>query len=153
MVEKIVQASNSLNIEWNCTPTWRKASYNTSWCLLGCSIGDMGTILYFQLMEIDWPVFLIMALAVFNGLVTSIVLETIILYKQMGLKLGLKTALGMSLISMISMEAAMNLTDFFLTGGATLNWWVVPIMLVVGFITPLPYNYWRLKALGKGCCA
>ena len=57
MVEKIVQASNSLNIEWNCTPTWRKASYNTSWCLLGCSIGDMGTILYFQLMEIDWPVF------------------------------------------------------------------------------------------------
>ena len=73
----------------------------------------MGTILYFQLMEIDWPVFLIMALAVFNGLVTSIVLETIILYKQMGLKLGLKTALGMSLISMISMEVAMNLTDFF----------------------------------------
>ena len=92
---------------------------------------------------------LIMALAVFNGLVTSIVLETIILYKQMGLKLGLKTALGMSLISMISMEVAMNLTDFFLTGGATLNWWVVPIMLVVGFITPLPYNYWRLKALEK----
>ena len=113
----------------------------------------MGTILYFQLMEINWPVFLIMALAVFNGLVTSIVLETIILYKQMGLRLGLKTALGMSLISMISMEVAMNLTDFFLTGGATLNWWVVPIMLVVGFITPLPYNYWRLKALGKGCCA
>ena len=112
----------------------------------------MGTILYFQLMEIDWPVFLIMALAVFNGLVTSIVLETIILYKQMGLKLSLKTALGMSLISMISMEVAMNLTDFFLTGGATLNWWVVPIMLIVGFITPLPYNYWRLKALGKGCC-
>ena len=109
----------------------------------------MGTILYFQLMEIDWPVFLIMALAVFNGLVTSIVLETIILYKQMGLRLGLKTALGMSLISMVSMEVAMNLTDFFLTGGATLNWWVVPIMLVVGFITPLPYNYWRLKALGK----
>ena len=108
----------------------------------------MGTILYFQLMEIDWPVFLIMALAVFNGLVTSIVLETIILYKQMGLRLGLKTALGMSLISMISMEVAMNLTDFFLTGGATLNWWVVPIMLVVGFITPLPYNYWRLKELG-----
>ena len=70
----------------------------------------------------------------------------------MGLKLALKTALGMSLISMISMEVAMNVTDFFLTGGAKLNWWVVPLMLVAGFITPLPYNYWRLKALGKGCC-
>mgnify|MGYP001156735169 CR=1 FL=1 len=153
MVEKFVQAPNSSNIEWNCTPTWRKASYNTSWCLLGCSIGDMGTILYFQLMDIVWPVFLIMALAIFNGLVTSILLETIILFKQMGLKLALKTALGMSLISMVSMEVAMNLTDFILTGGAMLNWWVVPIMLVAGFITPLPYNYWRLKALGKGCCA
>ena len=153
MKEEIAPASNNLNIEWTCGYTWRKASYNTSWCLLGCSIGDMGTILYFQLMEIVWPVFLIMALAIFNGLVTSILLETIILFKQMGLKLSLKTALGMSLISMVSMEVAMNLTDFFLTGGAMLNWWVVPIMLVAGFITPLPYNYWRLKALGKGCCA
>ena len=112
----------------------------------------MGTILYFQMMEIAWPVFWIMALAVFNGLITSILLETFILFKQMGLRLALKTALGMSLISMISMEVAMNVTDFFLTGGATLNWWVVPLMLVAGFITPLPYNYWRLKALGKGCC-
>ena len=153
MEEDIAPAPNSLNIQWTCGHTWRKASYNTSWCLLGCSIGDMGTILYFQLMEIVWPVFLIMALAIFNGLVTSILLETIILFKQMGLKLALKTALGMSLISMVSMEVAMNLTDFFLTGGAMLNWWVVPIMLGAGFITPLPYNYWRLKALGKGCCA
>ena len=141
------------SISWKCKSTWKKARVNTLWCLLGCSIGDMGTILYFQLMEIAWPVFLIMALAIFNGLVTSILLETIILFKQMGLKLALKTALGMSLISMVSMEVAMNLTDFFLTGGAMLNWWVVPIMLVAGFITPLPYNYWRLKALGKGCCA
>ena len=153
MVERFAQASNSFNIEWTCRPTWRKASYNTYWCLVGCSIGDMGTILYFQMMEIAWPVFWIMALAIFNGLITSILLETCILFKQMGLKLALKTALGMSLISMVSMEVAMNLTDFILTGGAMLNWWVVPIMLVAGFITPLPYNYWRLKALGKGCCA
>ena len=152
MVERFVQVSNSFNIEWTCRPTWRRASYNTSWCLVGCSIGDMGTILYFQMMEIAWPVFWIMALAIFNGLITSILLETFILFKQMGLRLALKTALGMSLISMISMEVAMNVTDFFLTGGATLNWWVVPLMLVAGFITPLPYNYWRLKALGKGCC-
>ena len=31
-----------------------------------------------------------------------------------------------------------------------LTWWVVPLMLA-GFVTPLPYNYWRLKALGKAC--
>jgi hypothetical protein len=45
----------------------------------------------------------------------------------------------------------MNLTDYFLTGGAILTWSAVPLMLAAGFVTPLPYNYWRLKALGKAC--
>ena len=67
------------------------------------------------------------------------------------MKVAFKTAIGMSLISMIAMEAAMNITDVILTGGAILKWWVIPIMLIAGFIAPLPYNYWRLKALGKGC--
>ena len=141
----------SLNISWQCSSTWKKASYNTSWCLLGCAIGDMGTILYFQVNAINWPVIWIMSLAIFNGLLTSIMLETIILCRQMRLALAFKTAIGMSLVSMIAMELAMNVTDVFLTGGAILTWWVVPIMLVAGFITPLPYNYWRLKALGKAC--
>jgi NADH:ubiquinone oxidoreductase subunit H len=82
---------------------------------------------------------------------TSIALETIILARQMSLKIAFKTAIGMSLISMIAMEAAMNITDVILTGGAVLTWWVIPVMLTVGFLTPLPYNYWRLKVFGKAC--
>ena len=121
------------------------------WCLIGCSIGDMGTIAFFQFTGIPWPVMAIMALAIMNGLITSIILETIILMRQMALKLAFKTAIGMSLISMISMEVAMNVTDVLLIGGAKLTLWVIPIMLLAGFITPLPYNYWRLKALGKAC--
>jgi NADH:ubiquinone oxidoreductase subunit H len=78
-------------------------------------------------------------------------LETFILSRQMALNLAFKTAIGMSLISMISMEVAMNVTDILLTGGAMLVWWVIPIMLIVGFLTPLPYNYWRLQALNKAC--
>ena len=131
--------------------TWLQASKNTMWCLLGCCIGDFGTIGFFQFMEIVWPVSFIMTLAIINGIITSIILETIILSKQMLFKLAFKTAIGMSLISMVSMEVAMNLTDFILTGGAILTWWVIPFMLFAGFITPLPYNYWRLKALGKAC--
>ena len=69
----------------------------------------------------------------------------------MSFKQALTTALGMSLISMISMEAAMNLTDYLITGGAVLNLTVIPIMLLAGFITPLPYNYWRLKKYNKSC--
>ena len=114
-------------------------------------MGDMGTIAYFQLTGTPWSVWAIMSLAIFNGLMTSIMLETIILTQQMGVRLAFKTAIGMSLISMIGMEAAMNITDVVLTGGAILTWWVIPFMLFAGFITPLPYNYWRLKALGKAC--
>ena len=92
-----------------------------------------------------------MSLAIVNGLITSIALETLILTRQMTLRAAFKTAIGMSLISMVSMEAAMNLVDVVLTGGAVLTWWVVPLMLVAGYVTPLPYNYWRLKAQGKAC--
>jgi len=139
------------NLDWRCRHTWRQASINTSWCLLGCSIGDLGTILYFQLTGIPWSTLAIMTLAIINGLLTSIALETFILARQMEFKLALKTAAGMSLLSMIAMEAAMNIVDVALTGGARLTWWVVPIMLIAGFLAPLPYNYWRLKALGKAC--
>jgi len=140
------------NFHWKCKHTWRRSAKNTAWCLLGCAIGDFGTILFFQLTGIPWPVLAIMILAIINGLITSIILETIILLKQdFNFSQALKTALGMSFISMVSMEVAMNLTDYLLTGGAILNWWVVPIMLAVGFVTPWPYNYWRLKKFNIAC--
>ena len=137
---------------WSCKHTWKRSAKNTAWCLLGCSIGDFGTILFFQLTEIPFPVLGIMILAIINGLITSIILETIILMIQkINVVNALKTALGMSLISMISMEIMMNFTDYVLTGGAILTWWVIPIMLTVGFLTPWPYNYWRLKKYGINC--
>jgi len=52
---------------------------------------------------------------------------------------------------MIAMELSMNLVDIIITGGAILTIEVIPIMLFFGFITPLPYNYWRLKLYGKAC--
>ena len=140
------------NFHWKCKHTWRRSAKNTAWCLLGCAIGDFGTILFFQVTGIPWPVLAIMILAIINGLITSIILETIILLKQnFNFSQALKTALGMSFISMVSMEVAMNLTDYLLTGGAILTWWVVPIMLAVGFVTPWPYNYWRLKKFNIAC--
>ena len=142
----------STTFDWKCSNTWKQSAKNTAWCLLGCSIGDFGTILFFQISKIPFPVLGIMILAIINGLVTSIFLETIILMKQnLSFNKALNTALGMSLISMISMETTMNLTDYFLTGGAILTWWVVPFMLIVGFLTPWPYNYWRLKKFGINC--
>ena len=140
------------NFHWHCKHTWRRSAKNTMWCVIGCSIGDFGTILFFQLSGIPFPVMGIMILAIINGLLTSIMLETFILMRQQfPFKKALHTAAGMSLISMISMEITMNLTDYLLTGGAMLTWWVIPIMLAVGFVTPWPYNYWRLKKYNQAC--
>ena len=138
---------------WNDVTRWKESAYNTMWCLIGCSIGDFGTIAFFQFSSFNLKPLYILTLAVINGLITSVILETIILSKNgMSFNNAIKTALGMSFISMISMEVAMNLVDYFLTGGAKLVWWVIPIMLLVGFLTPWPYNYWRLKKFGHACC-
>ena len=146
----MISAPDTFN--WKCENTWKISAKNTFWCLVGCSIGDFGTILFFQINNIIFPVIGIMTLAITNGLLTSIFLETIILLKQnFSLKEAIKTALGMSFISMISMEIAMNFTDYILIGEAKLTWWVIPIMLTVGFLTPWPYNYWRLKKFNLSC--
>ena len=122
------------------------------WCVVGCSIGDFGTILFFQLTQIPFSTLGIMILAMINGLLTSIMLETYILMRQQfNFSKALQTAFGMSFISMVSMEISMNATDYLLTGGAIIVWWAIPIMLAVGFITPWPYNYWRLKKFNQAC--
>ena len=136
---------------WKCKHTWKRSAKNTLWCLLGCSIGDFGTILYFQLTGIPWPTLYIMILAIINGIITSIILETVVLSRQMIISKAFKTAVGMSLISMVSMEIAMNAVDWVIMGGAKLVWWVIPIMLLVGFLTPWPYNYYRLKKYNIAC--
>ena len=145
-----MSSTGNVSINWSCKSTWIKASKNTLWCLLGCSIGDFGTILFFQVNQISFPMLGIMTLAIINGLITSIILETIILYRQMNLKEAFNTAIGMSFLSMLAMEIAMNTVDVIFAGGI-LVWWIVPFMLLAGFLTPLPYNYYRLKKYNESC--
>ena len=150
--QSICEARGS-QFSWRDGATWRQSAQNTKWCLIGCSIGDLGTIAYFQFVWTDsgWSTMAIMMLAIMNGLLTSIALETVILLKQLPFQDALRTAMGMSLISMIAMEAAMNITDVVLTGGAMLTPEVIIPMWIAGFLTPWPYNYWRLKKYGISC--
>ena len=138
------------NFNWSCKHTWNVSAKNTFWCLLGCSIGDFGTIFFFQISQIAFPLVWIMTLAIINGLITSVMLETYILSRQMDLKSAFSTAMGMSFISMIAMEVAMNIVDVVFAGGI-LVWSVIPLMLAAGFLTPLPYNYYRLKKYDESC--
>ena len=147
-------------MNWKNRSLWSRSAKNTFWCLIGCSIGEFATLAAYSLLELD-IVFetepalycLLLVLPLINGLITSIILETCILVRgQMSFPHALKTALGMSFISMLMMEVAMEITDLFFTGGALgINAWAMPLMLLVGFITPWPFNYWRLEKTGK-CC-
>ena len=85
-------------MNWKDGKLWRQAAVNTLWCLLGCSIGDMGVIAGFQFgapeVAASRPM-LVMALAMVAGIGTSVLLETILLFRQLGLSKALRTALGM----------------------------------------------------------
>ena len=113
-------SSESLSFNWSCKHTWKRSAKNTAWCLLGCSIGDFGTILFFQLTGIPWETLSIMLLAIINGIISSIILETIVLSKQMIVSKAFRTAIGMSLNSMVSMEESMNAVDWIILGEAKL---------------------------------
>ena len=39
---------NTSTFDWFCNHTWKTSAKNTLWCVIGCSIGDFGTILFFQ---------------------------------------------------------------------------------------------------------
>ena len=149
--EENLYRTDTIDFDWACQHTWKSSAVNTGWCLLGCAIGDFGTILAFQILAPDTNPFMIMGLAMINGLITSILLETVILSKQMTFAIALRTALGMSIFSMLSMELAMNITDYILVGKAAITWWSIGPSLLAGFLVPWPYNYWRLKKYGKAC--
>ena len=143
---------------WKNSINWRRASFNTVNCLIGCSIGDFGMIIFLQAYYPGTPMLLQMILAIVAGLLTSIALESTILRvrEKFNWTLALKTAFSMSFISMIGMEIAMNMTDFMITGGKaafnTPGYWLalVPAM-IAGFLLPLPYNYYKLQKHGKSC--
>lgn len=133
-----------------------RSAKNTFGCLVGCAIGDLGAIFSFQsYFEPDgiprdlWS--LVWMVAMVSGIVTSIILETFILWKQLGPKEAFRTAIGMSLISMILMEAAMNLADYGMMGEPAITLAILPFTLGAGFLAAWPYNFWRLKKYGK-CC-
>ena len=124
-------SSETVKINWSCRHTWKKSAKNTAWCVLGCSVGDFGTILYFQITQLDFPVLNIMILAIINGLVTSIALETFILIRQnFRFNNAIKTAFGMSFLSMIAMEISMNLTDYLVIFGTVAGNFALSVVLL-----------------------
>jgi hypothetical protein len=147
------------NLFWSNKTNWKRAGFNTLSCLTGCSIGDFGTIIFLQHNYPEISMWLMMGLAIIAGLITSIILETIILKvkEEFGWLPALSTAFSMSFISMLAMEISENMTDYFLTGGGNVPlsepfyWIALCIALIAGFLVPLPYNYYKLQKHGIAC--
>lgn len=143
---------------WGDKAFWKRASINTFNCLIGCTIGDFGMIIYLQAYHPHTPMMTTMLLAMIAGLITSILLETFLLKirEKLTLKQAFTMAIGMSMISMIAMELAMNITDFVVAGGkpdmhSHIYWIAFAVASVAGFLAPLPYNYYKLKKFNKAC--
>ena len=99
-----------------------------------------------------------MPLAMLIGLLTSIIFEALILKIKEGMSWvnGIKMAFSMSFLSMLGMEFAENATDYFLTKGEVgtnepFFWVALGISLIVGFLVPLPYNYYKFKKYKQAC--
>jgi hypothetical protein len=138
---------------WQCKSSWKISAKNTVWCLLGCSIGDYSSILFFQFYAPHTNMGLVMISSILSALITSVGLETLILSKQLPLKKAVQTAFGMSFISMIVMEISANLMSILLAGGnrLMLTWWSLIPSMLAGFLAAWPYNYYKIKKHGKSC--
>ena len=143
---------------WSDRSTWKKAGRNTFNCLLGCSIGDFGMIIFLQAFYPATPMWMQMILAIMAGLITSVALETFLLHnrEKLAWKPAFQMAISMSFISMVAMEVVMNLTDFMITGGkmaltSPAYWFAFLPAALAGFLAPLPYNYYKLRKYNKSC--
>lgn len=155
----VVQPEPATTPFWRDRPTWRRAVVSTAHCLLGCTIGDVAAMTLVPIVWPSVPMSLLMAIAVVAGLASSLLLETLVLRlrERMAWSAAWRTALAMSLLSMVGMEAAMNVTDWAVMGGVRLpmhepGYWLAWLpALVVGFLVPLPYNYRQLRRHGRSC--
>ncbi|KAJ5556256.1 hypothetical protein N7494_000171 [Penicillium frequentans] len=144
---------------WSCKSTWKRARINTLRCLLGCTVGDFSAMWTLQSLYPELGMNTIMLVSMASGITSSIILETVLLKRgadALSWSRAARTAMGMSMVSMIAMEIAENAVDYHLTGGIVAfddpRFWVAAVASVgAGFLAPLPYNYVRLRKYGKAC--
>ncbi|RCH92053.1 hypothetical protein CU097_012369 [Rhizopus azygosporus] len=143
---------------WQDPLVWQRTRVNTLRCLIGCTTGDFATMWYLQMHHPTLSPAITTAASMIAGISTSLALETVLLQRTMKVPYpaAFKTAMGMSFVSMLAMELTENVVDWHLMGGqVVLNdpkfWMAAAVSAAAGYVVPLPYNYWRLKALGKSC--
>lgn len=157
---------------WTCKHSWKRASFNTLNCLIGCSIGDFGMLWFLTSQYPTLSMAFIMPICMASGIATSLALETTLLkWKENFSSVfeAFKVACKMSFFSMAIMELSENVVDYaMMTYWGLINndgtgctsmlqihepafWISLVASLSMGYLVPLPYNYYQLKKHGKSC--
>ncbi|KAE9371053.1 hypothetical protein N431DRAFT_441097 [Stipitochalara longipes BDJ] len=144
---------------WSSSLLWKRAGVNTLRCLVGCTLGDFSMMWFLQSQHPGLGIYTIMGLSMASGIASSMSLETLLLrygIDRLGWRAAVTTAAGMSLVSMLSMEAVENIVDYHLMAGVVdfsdpKFWAAAAVSSCAGFLAPLPYNYIRLRKYGRAC--
>ena len=142
---------------WSCRHTTRRAAVNTARCLLGCTVGDMGTLVALQVYYPSLGPEITVPISCTAGICSSLALESTLLtigQDKLPVRVAVRTAFNMSFISMLAMELAENAVEIALTGGAfdsAASFLALLPATAAGFGAAYPYNFYMLRRYGRSC--
>ena len=122
------------------------------WCLIGCAAGDMGTVFVFQNIDHSLSVAFVFMLAMMQRPDCQHLSGD---FYSVFVAHGIFTALCGRRWDELYLHVGDGDDDepCRLLGDrrCALNFAERAVDVDAGFLTPLPYNYWRLKKYGKAC--
>jgi hypothetical protein len=142
---------------WACRHTTRRATVNTARCLVGCTVGDLGTLIALQVYCPSLGPEVTVPISCAAGISTSLALESTLLAlgkDKMPARVAVRTAFNMSFISMLAMELAENAVEISLTGGtfeSAASFLALVPATAAGFFAAYPYNFYMLRRHGRSC--
>lgn len=149
-----------LIMNWSDKNIWKQCFVSTFICLLGCSIGVMGTAFYL----VGYNLLFVLLISLIAGFITCMIFMIVweVTVHKMNLKEAIKHSYKMSLVSIMIMMLMENLILLFVIPnfsshqmqmdmGATHDFGIMAIAMSFGFIFALPYNYYQLQKTGKIC--
>jgi membrane protein YdbS with pleckstrin-like domain len=147
-------------MNWLDIQIWKQSFISTLICLLGCSIGVMGTAYYL----VGFNLLLVLLISLIAGFITCMIfmIGWEVTVHKMNLREAIKHSYKMSIVSIMIMMLTENLILLFIIPkfsshqmqidmGARHDFGMMAIAMGFGFIFSLPYNYYQLQKTGRIC--
>lgn len=147
-------------MNWLDGKIWKHCLISTFICLMGCSIGAMGTSFYL----INLNLVFVLAISLIVGFVTCVLFMILwyMLFNKMNFKDSFQSSYKMSLVSILIMMLTENIILLFIIPkfsshqmhmdmSAPHDFKTMLLAMGFGFALSLPYNYYHLQKTGKIC--